>query len=524
MSVSSANEKYQDLFNVTEATRGNRDRSREDDTTKAADGTDAAALETRFAELLKGRLTANIVFTRLDNTLNLPQKVVADRQQAPIVDRREDLSNDDDVDDFDPTNSLDDKPDAVAATPSATDIDRPQADPNQAADAGAVQSDTNVAANAAQNGQGRTDGQNQAKSGDANAAAQNNAAAAAKSAQRGAVAESQPTDDIPAEMAELAKNAAKNGGNKIAATVTDHTKQVTSQPQTTLSARAAVDAEAAGKKSVAADLQAQAQADGDAAVEAEDGANNIFNRLKAQNAAGGTANAQAKNAATTGPDGTPANPAAAQAPAPQPTAAASTMARGAGTAGQFSSLTGQMQSGTSVDAASGGTATLGQNNSIQGRTAPPPTASASRPPPVPAHVVADQVAVNIQKGVAQGQDRITVQLRPQELGKVEIKMEMSHDGKMTAVVSAERPETLDMLRQDSRSLVQALNDAGMQADENSLSFSLQGENAGNDGEKQTAGGGRNGPDTSGAEDLLETGFIFEETGGFDGDGRLDVKI
>lgn len=525
MSVSSTNEKYQDLFSVTEATRTNRDRSKDEDGNKAADGTEAGSLETRFAELLKGRLTANIVFTRLDNTLNLPQKVVADRQQAPIVDRREDTSNDDGVDDFHPTNSLDDDAATAAAAPAVADVDRPRAQQAQPTDAGKVKATDGGDTAAAQNNQGRTDGQNQTKAGDGNTAAQNNSSAAAKAAQRTAAAENVPAEEVPAELAEAAKKAAKSGNNKIAATVTDHSKQVSSQPQTTLSARAAVDAEAAGKKSVAADIQAQAEADGDAAVEAEDGANNIFNRLKAQAAAGGSANAQAKNAAKSGAEGAQGNAAASQAqnnPQANPTAAG--LPRAAAASGQFSALTGSTQSGTTVDAATGGTATMGQNNSIQGRTAPNPAASANRPPPVPAHVVADQVAVNIQKGVSQGQDRITVQLRPQELGKVEIKMEMTHDGKMTAVVSAERPETLDMLRQDSRSLVQALNDAGMQADENSLSFSLQGENAGDgDGQQKTANGGQSGSDLAG-DDMLETGFIFEETGGFDSDGRLDVKI
>lgn len=523
MSVTSTNEKYQDLFSVTESTRTNRARSNDENGNKASDGTEAGSLETRFAELLKGRLTANIVFTRLDNTLNLPQKVVADRQQAPIVDRRDARSNDDGVDDFDPTNSLDDQNQAAAAAPAVTDIDRPRAQPAQSAETGKVQADDSGNAAAAQGSQGRTDGQNQAKSGDGNAAAQNNSGAASKDAQRTAAADNLPAEEVPAELLEAAKKAAKNGNNKIAATVTDPSKQVASQPQTTLSARAAVDAEAAGKKFATADLQSQAQADGDAAAEAEDGANNIFNRLKAAAAGGANTNAQAKAAAKGGQDGAPANTTVAQTPTPQANPNAPGMARAAAS-GQFSSLTGSTQSGTTVDAATGGTATMGQNNSIQGRTAPNPAASASRPPPVPAHVVADQVAVNIQKGISQGQDRITVQLRPQELGKVEIKMEMTHDGKMTAVVSAERPETLDMLRQDSRSLVQALNDAGMQADENSLSFSLQGENAGDGGEQQKSAGNGLAASDAGNDDLLETGFIFEETGGFDGDGRLDVKI
>ncbi len=133
--------------------------------------------------------------------------------------------------------------------------------------------------------------------------------------------------------------------------------------------------------------------------------------------------------------------------------------------------------------------------------------------------------MNISRGLAQGNDRITIQLRPAELGRVEVKMEMTHDGKMTAVVSAERPETLDMLRQDARTLLQSLNNAGLQADQNSLSFTLQDQNTG-DGSQQNHAKGNNGSGqtSDGLEDLINTGFIFEQTGGFDGDGRLDVKI
>lgn len=88
--------------------------------------------------------------------------------------------------------------------------------------------------------------------------------------------------------------------------------------------------------------------------------------------------------------------------------------------------------------------------------------------------VREQVRVNIQKAVDSGQDRIRLQLRPQELGRLDVRIAISKDGTVVAKVFVERKETLDLLRNDVRSLLNALNDSGLKADSDSLEFSLQG--------------------------------------------------
>jgi flagellar hook-length control protein FliK len=124
-----------------------------------------------------------------------------------------------------------------------------------------------------------------------------------------------------------------------------------------------------------------------------------------------------------------------------------------------------------------------------------------------------QVAMQLSKAVQNGIDRLTIRLDPAELGKVEVKMEVGHDGRVMALVSAERPETLEALRQDSRALEKALQEAGLKTDEDSLNFSLnQGDGQGgaladdrNDGHQ---GGGTGAGDESGdgdegaSEDIL----------------------
>lgn len=107
------------------------------------------------------------------------------------------------------------------------------------------------------------------------------------------------------------------------------------------------------------------------------------------------------------------------------------------------------------------------------------TASAHVPrpaTPVPARIVTNQVAVQIQKAVGQGNDRISIQLKPADLGRVEVRLEVGADGRVAALISADRSDTLDLLQRDARILQNSLQNAGLQADSNSLSFELKGQN------------------------------------------------
>jgi flagellar hook-length control protein FliK len=115
---------------------------------------------------------------------------------------------------------------------------------------------------------------------------------------------------------------------------------------------------------------------------------------------------------------------------------------------------------------------------------PPPTApvvaNASPPNEAPAtlpiipHAVAAQVAINVQQAVKSGTDHIQIQLQPADLGTIDVKLNVNHDGRVTVVVSADRSDTLNLLQQDAGGLTQALRDAGLQADNSSLSFNLRG--------------------------------------------------
>jgi flagellar hook-length control protein FliK len=82
--------------------------------------------------------------------------------------------------------------------------------------------------------------------------------------------------------------------------------------------------------------------------------------------------------------------------------------------------------------------------------------------------------VQLRKAVDNGESKLRIQLRPHDLGKVEVKLDITGDGRAKVLVMAERPETLEILQRDSRVLERALQDAGLKTDQNSLSFDLQG--------------------------------------------------
>lgn len=137
----------------------------------------------------------------------------------------------------------------------------------------------------------------------------------------------------------------------------------------------------------------------------------------------------------------------------------------------------------------------GQISQSGNSTSAAKSAAAQAPrPAVATGQPAVQVAFEIGKAVNNGLNRLSVQLNPAELGRVDVKIEVAHDGRAIAVVTVERQETLDLLQRDSRSLERALSDAGLNADSGSLSFSLRqdaeqgGASAGNGDEADGRGG------------------------------------
>jgi flagellar hook-length control protein FliK len=76
-----------------------------------------------------------------------------------------------------------------------------------------------------------------------------------------------------------------------------------------------------------------------------------------------------------------------------------------------------------------------------------------------------------------GEKNFEIRMDPPELGRIDVKMQVSTDGKVSAALAVERPETLELLTRDSRALEQALKDTGLDVGSGALSFSLRDQNA-----------------------------------------------
>ena len=92
---------------------------------------------------------------------------------------------------------------------------------------------------------------------------------------------------------------------------------------------------------------------------------------------------------------------------------------------------------------------------------------------------AAQVSREIIRRFDGGNTSFELRLDPAELGRVEVKMEVTRDHRVTAVITADNPQALTELARHARELEQQLQSAGLQLSDSGLSFDLrQGGNGG----------------------------------------------
>lgn len=135
---------------------------------------------------------------------------------------------------------------------------------------------------------------------------------------------------------------------------------------------------------------------------------------------------------------------------------------------------------------------------------------------------AEQVSAQLVSGAKEGVDLIKIQLHPQDLGRVDIKLELGHDGRIMAVISADNADSLDLLQQDSKLLEQALKDAGFDTNSDSLNFSLNQRQ-----EQETAFGDANGENGSGLENEeedLPPAMNMAAASSGPGNSNLDIQV
>lgn len=135
-----------------------------------------------------------------------------------------------------------------------------------------------------------------------------------------------------------------------------------------------------------------------------------------------------------------------------------------------------------------------------------------------------QVAVQVQQAAEDGNDRVSIQLTPHDLGKIEVQLEFGAGGKLRAKVMAENPQTLEMLQKDAKGLEKALQDAGLNTDANSLSFSLQQDNGDQAQQRQQGQDGSNYGTALASEDAEEEDPAIIAQAQIMELGRVDVRV
>lgn len=168
-------------------------------------------------------------------------------------------------------------------------------------------------------------------------------------------------------------------------------------------------------------------------------------------------------------------------------------------------------------------ANTGQTQSSHQAQQAQKTAHQQQPQHAAKNKVVDQVTVQINKAIKAGADKINIRLYPQHLGRVEVRLEVAHDGRTVAMVTADKPETLEMLRRDSDQLSKALQDAGLDMQSGDLNYNLKGQD---DGNKQQLASGKTGgeevEDDTLESDVMETAVAAHEMGVLH-NGRVDVR-
>lgn len=169
---------------------------------------------------------------------------------------------------------------------------------------------------------------------------------------------------------------------------------------------------------------------------------------------------------------------------PAPTAnGAQTLAAALAEAGLKADLNGQGQSKTDALPNAQITATGAPTLSSDVSAAARPMQAAYQPP----QINLQQLAFNIASQFKAGNSRFQIRMDPPELGRIDVRMNVDPHGAIHARLAVDRPETLDMLRNDSRALERALQQAGLDQSKTNLEFSLRqngsgGEHGGGNGQ------------------------------------------
>ncbi len=185
-----------------------------------------------------------------------------------------------------------------------------------------------------------------------------------------------------------------------------------------------------------------------------------------------------------------------------------------GGVGQFASNLALTGAGT-TNATPLGAMQVQSNNPVMNGRAPQQPATTTSAPTV-------QIAFQIAKAMDQGLNRMNIRLDPAELGRVHVQLDVTTDGRVATTVTVERPETLELLQRDSRSLEKALQDAGLDTEDGDLTFNLKQDDGSAWAENNSSDGGST--KDQGDDMIFAADEADEEVTHLISDRALDVRI
>ena len=131
------------------------------------------------------------------------------------------------------------------------------------------------------------------------------------------------------------------------------------------------------------------------------------------------------------------------------------------------------------------------------------------------------LAVEIAAKSQSGAKQFDIRLDPPELGRVEVRLSIDATGKASAHLSADQPQTLNLLQKDASVLTRALREAGLDVSQDGLNFSLRQQSDNN----QSAGNGNRRSRSfslSAATAIDATAMTAAYRG--PANGRLDIRV
>jgi len=99
----------------------------------------------------------------------------------------------------------------------------------------------------------------------------------------------------------------------------------------------------------------------------------------------------------------------------------------------------------------------------------------------------DALAISVAARSIGGSKQFDIRLDPPELGRVEVRLSIDASGKTQAHMTADQPQTLELLQKDATNLTRALRDAGLDVSQNGLNFSLKGQSQNGGGQSGNFG-------------------------------------